>query len=60
MTSSTRLPKNGNYATMPNVISLTEVETSGFFGKSVTSKDVFLRQTWVEGCSAKANMRKNT
>jgi hypothetical protein len=34
---------------------LTEVEISGFFGKSVTSNDVLLKQTQVKGCPAEAD-----
>ena len=32
-----------------------DVETSGFFGKSAMSNEVFLKQTQVKGCFAIAN-----
>lgn len=32
-----------------------EVETSGFFGKSVESDDILLKQTQVKGCHDKAD-----
>jgi hypothetical protein len=34
---------------------LVEVETSGFFGKSVVLDGVFLKQTQMKGCSAKVS-----
>ena len=33
-----------------------EVETSGFFRKSVMSNNILLKQIQVKGCSAKANI----
>jgi hypothetical protein len=50
---------NPSWSSMTQKGSWSNVETSGFFGKSVMPKNVLLKQTRVKGCCAKVNTWKD-